>query len=267
MTLIALLAAGWAHAADSTFAGALAPGQLVGPAQRTGAAQFGGTWTGGNASSYLVTSSLAVAQRWDRTRLGSSLSLNVGRARADSNGDGHLDDRERRATPAETARRIGLEARYDRYVGDRDSLYALAGTLTDPFAGFDLRSHAQVGFSRTLRSTRAQQIVGEVGADVAREDLVDGVSPATNNVWALRTMLRASHRFNEAVTGQAQVELLENVVDLRDARLLGNAALVAKLTGTLDVRLSTQLTYDHAPVEGFVPFDQVTVATLVANFP
>jgi len=263
--ILAWLAAG-ALAAESTFAGAVAPGQLVGPAQTTVSAQFGGTWTAGNASSYLVTTALTTSRRWNRSRSTLALQANIGRARADTDGDGHLDAEERAATPAETARRLSAELRQDRYVSDRDSVYVLGGPLADPFAGFDLRSHAQVGFSRTLVSEKHRSLVVEAGADAAYEDVVDGVESGNRYVFAFRAMARGGYRFNESVTANAQVEALENVLEPTDLRILASATLAARLTTLLDVRLGTQITYDNQPVEGFVPLDQVTTASLVASF-
>ncbi len=254
-----------ALAAESTFAGAVAPGQLVGPPQSTVSAQFGGTWTAGNASSYLITTSLTTSRRWSRNRSTLALQANIGRARADTNGDGHLDAVERAATPAETARRLFAEFRQDRYVSDRDSVYLLGGPLADPFAGFDVRSHVQAGFSRTLVSEKHRSVVVEVGGDAAYEDVVDGVASGDQAVFALRAMARGSYRFNDSVSANGQIEALENVLDPADLRVLGSASLTARLTTLLDVRLGTQVTYDHQPVEGFVPFDQVTTASLVAS--
>ena len=266
MILAVLLAPLTARGADALFAGALPPGQLAGPPMSVVSAQFGGTWSSGNASGYLVTSGVSAERRWARNRVSGTLTLNLGRARVDSNGNGHLDDAEREATPVETARRSNVELRYDRYVGTRDSVYAMVGTLADPFAGFDQRMQVQAGLSRTLLRTRASTAVVEVGAHASHEDRVPGIEPATLDVYSVRATAKGTHRFNEAVSAQGQIEVLESVLEPDDVRVATNAALVATLTGSLDVRLSTQISYDNVPVEGFVPLDQVTLATLVASF-
>ncbi|MEN9787793.1 MAG: hypothetical protein RLZZ299_3057 [Pseudomonadota bacterium] len=254
-----------AWALDSSFAGASPPGQLLGPPLTTVAVQFGGNWTDGNTSTYRVTLGTQVATRWKRNRIGVSLLSDNGRARPDTDGNGRLDVAERVAEPVATARRQAAELRVDRYVADTDSVYVLGGGFTDPFAGYDLRANVQAGRSRTFVRRDAATLLGEIGVDAAREDVVPGVEPAVAWVFAVRAMVRGGVRFNPAVSADVQAEALENVASLGDLRVTGTAALTARVSPAFDVRLSTQVLYDARPVAGFLPLDRVTLASVVAN--
>ncbi len=267
MNALLLLLVARVGAADSVFAGSTAPGQLLGAPLSSLSLQFGGNWTGGNTSAYTVTTGGNLARRWDRNRVSGTLAASIGRARADANGDGHLDAVERAAAPIETARRYAAEGRYDRYVGDRDSLYTLAGAAADPFAGQDLRAHGQFGVSRNFVTARDRTLVGEAGADVAREDHVEGVDPEIAWVVAARVMVKGTYRFNPTVAAQVQAEVLDNVVAPSDLRVLSTVALGARMARRLEFQVSTQLAWDREPVEGFARLDQVTVASFVANVP
>lgn len=262
-----LLGLARAFAADSVFAGSTAPGQLLGAPVSSLSLQFGGNWTTGNTNAYTVTTGGNVARRWDRNRVSGTLAASIGRTRADADGDGHLDAAERAVAPIETARKYAAEGRYDRYVGDRDSLYALTGAAADPFAGQDLRAHGQVGFSRNFVTARDRTLVGEAGGDVAREDRVEGSEPEIAWVVAARVMAKGTYRFNPTVAAQAQIEALDNVVAPGDLRVLSTVALAARMARRLDFQVSTQLAWDRQPVEGFARLDQVTLASFVANVP
>jgi putative salt-induced outer membrane protein YdiY len=150
-------------------------------------------------------------------------------------------------------------------VGVKDSLYVLAGALIDPFAGYDLRSHEQLGYSRKLVATETTTLTGEVGLDLAQENFVDGVDPGRADVLSGRVMMGFEHAFSESVAFSEQVEVYENLLVPADVRVLNTAALSSKLSNTLSTRLSHTLTFDNVPVEGFRPLDQTTMFTLVAS--
>lgn len=261
--LFLALSAGPARAADSTFAGGAAPDK-PGTSPTTLRGELGGSWITGNARSYTIAASLAATHRWAHSRVGVALSANLGRTAVDTDGNGRIDGDERDAPGTETARRYVAEGRYDRLFGARDSAYGLLGVAVDPFAGYALRSHAQLGLSRTFRPGPSFGLVAEAGVDGARERLVEGVEPGVQWIWAARLMGRATHAFNPSVSGELQVEALENVLQPVDVRLAGTGALTAKLDTRLAIRLSTQLSFDTVPVEGFGPYDQTTMASVVA---
>ncbi|MDP2316261.1 MAG: DUF481 domain-containing protein [Pseudomonadota bacterium] len=260
-----LLLRGLAHAADPAFVGASAPGQKFAEPETHLAAELGGAFTTGNTQNYALNASLDGDHRWKRNKLALDLGANLGQSVLDTNGDGHLDDAEFAAGWAETGRKLWADARYDRFVGQKDSLYLLAGGLIDPFAGYDNRSHVQLGYSRILLESESTNVVAEVGADGAREDFVLGVEPNEAYILAARVMVGFTHKFSENVAFTDKIELYENVLAPIDVRLLNQASLTAKLTDKFSLKLSHNLTFDNQPVEGFQPLDQSTTVTFVAS--
>lgn len=260
-----ILAFTLAHAADPSFVGADLAGQAFEKPQSHLAAELGGAFTSGNTNTYNLNASVDGDHKWKRNKVGVDAGANLGRSILDTNGDGHVTEDERAAGWAETAKKVWVDARYDRYVGKKSSLYVLAGTLLDPFAGYDNRSHVQVGYSRQLLTTKRTALVAEIGADGAREDFVDGVVPEEAWVVAARAMLGLTHQFNENVLFEDKLEVYESIPALADVRVLNQAALTAKLTTKFSLKLSHNLTFDNVPVEGFQPLDHTTTVTFVAS--
>ena len=257
LALALLLAAAPAFAEDSTFAGT----QL--------SAELGTSVATGNAIFYTVAGSVAASHEWQRNKLGVVGGINIGGAKSDLDGDGLLSAAERAADYQDNVKRYFTEARYDRFFSDVDSLYVLAGAFHDPFAGYDLRSHEQLGYSRRWIKNDTTEFATEVGFDYAQEDYtqeaIDGGSEPYQDVFAARVMLGLSHKFNDNVAFTDTFEVYENVIDTKDLRLLNTAAVSATLSTKLSLKLSHSLIFDNVPVEGFVSLDQTTMATLVAN--
>jgi putative salt-induced outer membrane protein YdiY len=253
-----------AHAAAPSFVGADAAGQKFAKPESHLAAELGAAFATGNTQNYSLVASLDGDHRWKRNKLTLDLGANLGQSVLDLNGDGHLDDDERAVGWVETGRKVWVDARYDRYVGKRDSLYLLGGALLDPFAGYDTRTHVQLGYARVLVETPTTRLVAELGADGAREDFVAGVVPALATILAARGMLGLTHAFSANVSVTDTLELYENVLTPVDLRVLNQAALTARLTTKFSLKLSHTLTFDNQPVEGFGPVDQSTVVTFVA---
>jgi putative salt-induced outer membrane protein YdiY len=141
----------------------------------------------------------------------------------------------------------------------------LAGAFHDPFAGFDLRAHEQVGYSRHLVNNDRTEVRAEIGADWAQENYVDEVDPNYANVLAVRVLLGVTHEFSDSVTLSDTAEVYENVIVVDDVRILNTATLTSALSGKLSVKLTHTLIFDNVPVAGFRPLDQTTMITLVAS--
>lgn len=260
-----LLLAALAHAEESTFVGTDKPGQKFEKPEAHLSAELGGALTTGNTQTWALHATLDASYRAGRNRFALLGGANLGQSVVDSSADGHLDDAERAAGYVETARKYFADGRYDRFVGDRDSLYLLAGVLVDPFAGFDNRSHAQLGYSRILVEGDATKVVAEIGADVAREDFTDGVDPNLAYVVAARGLLGLEHKLNDNVSFTERVEVYEAVPTFADLRVLNQAAISAQLDKVFSLKVQNQLTFDNVPVEGFEALDQTTTITLVAT--
>ncbi len=267
--LALILTLGMAEAADPEFAGTDKDVADAEEPEGDLSAELGGSWTTGNTDVYTLSGGLSGSYKWDKNKLGMVAGVLLGKSRADANGDGILDEDERELERVENARKYFADARYDRFVSERSSLYLLAGALADPFAGYDLRSHEQLGVSYAIVDAESTTLLGELGIDYAQENFVDGADPDYQDVVAARVMLGLHHAFNESVALDDTLEVFENVLDVEDLRVLNKATLTAKLSDTFSLKLSHTLTLDNQPVViEAVPLrklDQTTSVTFVAS--
>ncbi len=260
-----LFLAAVAHAEDPEFVDHAEAGQKFEEPETHLSAELGGAWATGNVEYYTANGLLAASHRFERNQLTLGGGVNLGKGVSDTDGDGILSDAERGADKVEIARKYWGDARYDRFLGDEGSLYLLGGALSDIYAGYDLRSHEQLGYSRILVDSDSTDLRVELGADVAQENYVEGIDPNNAMIYAARAMASLTHQLNESVSFSDTVEAYENILDPADLRLLNEAALSTRLSDIFSVKLSNQLTYDNVPVEGYRQLDQVTLISLVAT--
>ena len=263
--MIALLLATLAFGADPEFDETDKTGAPEEAEAHLGA-ELGGQHTSGNVEFYVLSAGINSSYKWDRSKVGAVGLINVGSSRKDADGDGFLSETERAVKMSSNTKKLALDARYDFYLGDKDSIYFLAGALHDPFSGFALRTHEQLGYSRTLVSTDATKLLAEAGMDWAQEKYVDEtLDPNPRQIIAARAMVGLTHAFNDNVGLEESLEVYENVLDTVDLRLLNNAAIVTKLSDMFSLRFSNAITFDNQPVDGFRKLDQTTTVTLVAS--
>ena len=229
-------------------------------------AELGASLTTGNTDFWTVQSTLDGSHRQEANKVGLVAGALWGRAVADADEDGTLSKEEIAAGRVDNARKVYGDLRYDRYLGERkNSLYVLGGALHDPFSGYDLRTHEQLGYSRLLIDSSTTELVAEIGIDYAQEDYVDGVDPNAANILAGRAMFGLTHSLNETVGVADSVEVYENLRDFEDARVLNTASLNVALNENLGLKVSHQLTWDNVPVEGYRKLDQTAMMTVVAS--
>ena len=229
-------------------------------------AELGASLTTGNTDFWTVQSTLAGSHRAEANKVSLVTGALWGRAVVDADGDGTLSKEEVDAGRTDNARKVFGDLRYDRFLGERkNSLYVLGGALHDPFSGYDLRTHEQLGYSRLLLDDKSTELVAEVGIDYAQEDYVEGVDPNAANILAGRAMLGFQHSLNDTVGFADTVEVYENLRDFQDARILNTASLNVALNEKLALKLSHQLTWDNVPVEGYLKLDQTSMVTVVAG--
>jgi hypothetical protein len=264
--MIALLfASAVVSAAEPEFVDPAAVGQKFDEPETHLSAELGGAFATGNVNYYTVNGLLSGSHRAGRNQFALDAGVNLGKGAQDADGDGILSDAELAADKVEIARKFWGDARYDRFIGEHGSLYILGGALSDIYAGYDLRTHEQIGYSRVLVDAERTDLKVELGADVAQENYVAGVDPNFTMIYAARGMASLTHQFNDSLAFTDTVEVYENVLDLNDLRVLNEAAISAKLSDVFSVKLSNQLTFDNVPVEGFRQLDQVTLVSLVAS--
>ncbi|MEZ4317433.1 MAG: DUF481 domain-containing protein [Myxococcota bacterium] len=259
------LSLSFALAADPEFAGTVKDGKSVEKPEGHLTAEFGGALTTGNSEFYTLTAGLKSDYRWGRSKLALMGGAVAGSSRVDADADGTLSPAERSVPMQANARRIYADARYDLFLSGHDSLYVLAGAFHDPFAGYDSRTHEQLGYSRMLVKNDDTKVVAEIGVDWAQENYVELVDPNYKNIIAARGMLGLNHKFSDHVGFDDTLEVYENVIDFEDLRVLNTASLVSTLSSKLSLKLSHTLIFDNVPVTGFRKTDQTMQVTLVAS--
>ncbi len=271
MLFVALVSlTSFARAEDPLFVGTQVPAAEVAKPETNLSAELGFGWTTGNTMTYNLNVSTVASHKWGQNKLGVFGGANVAQSVLDTDANGVLSDAERTAGYAKTAQKIAIDGRYDRFFGERNSLYALAGWLTDPFTGYDFRTHGQLGYARLLVKSDKASLSGELGADVALEnytaDAVAGGAPESAVIIAARAQLDFTYKFNENVAFADKLEVYENVQLPADLRILNTASISSKLSDKFSLKLSHSLTFDNTPVtEEYQKLDQTTLATFVAS--
>jgi putative salt-induced outer membrane protein YdiY len=263
--LYALLFVSLAHGENSEFVKPEEAGKKFEKPETHLSAELGGAWVTGNTEYYTVNGKLDGSHRVGRNQFTLGAGVSLGEGIVDIDGDGRLSESERDEGWVEIARKYWADLRYDRFVGEHASLYALGGVLVDRFAGYDLRTHEQIGYSRLLVETKRTTFKAELGTDLAQENYVDGVLPNSDTIWAGRAMLSIAHAFNESLSAAEQIEAYENILDPVDLRLLNEASISARLSNSFSVKVSNTITFDNVPVEGYRKLDQITLLSLVAT--
>lgn len=270
-----------AFAEDSAFTPTKAPEAVPEVPETHLTAELGGTIASGNSNFYTVNGLVNVSHKAAKNQVSFLAGLNIGGAKpvalvsTTTGGATVTTPPPEDATYIENVRRFYGEGRYDRFLTNDDSLYVLAGAFHDRYAGYDLRAHEQIGYSRLLVHSLRTELRSELGADWAQEDYVAGTEPNYQNVVAARILVGFAHKFgkpgtepgtfDERVVISDVVEIYESVLDFEDVRMLNTAALTSTLSGKLSLKLSHSLIFDNVPVEGFEPLDQTTMVTLVAS--
>jgi len=253
-----------AQAEDSVFAGSV-PDDPAEKKETHVSAEAGGTYVTGNTAFYAFNALAKADHLWSRNKMSGQLGGTVGGSKDDTDGDGFLSEVERDGPLEESARRVFGEARYDRFLSDLDSVYALAGAFHDPWLGYDIRSHEQVGYSHLWVNTEQTQFRTEFGVDIAQEDYIESVDPPYNDVLAGRILLGLTHAFNKNVGFSETFEIYENVLDFDDVRMLNTASFTSNINAKLSLKLSNILIFDNVPIEGFAKLDTTSMVTFVAT--
>ncbi len=239
--------------------------------------ELGGTYVSGNSEFFSLQGKIDSGYRWDRNKLSFTALATLGQAKVDLDGDGILSEAERSRGFRPNAERYAGQIRYDRFLTSKDGLYVLAGAYRDTFAGFNLRSNEQVGYSRVfVDGVRTigegddaielrTEFKGEFGIDYAQEFYVAGVDPQFYQFIAAKVMLSFLHQFNTAVSFKNQITVFESLFDVADLRLLNEVSLTARLSKIMQFKVSNTIIFDNVPVTGYRKLDQTTGVTLVIS--
>jgi putative salt-induced outer membrane protein YdiY len=228
-------------------------------------AEAGGAVATGNAQYTNVSGSLKADRTVGKSKVQGLLAGFYGRSAVDGNADGRIDSDEREAGMIENARNFSAEGRYDFLLRDRSSIYVLVGALHDRFAGYQLRSHEQLGCSQTLFENESTTLKAEAGVDAAQEFYVEGTDPSRDFPISAVVKLAMDQQLRETLAFSFKAEVYQNVLEIDDLRLLTETSLTSQLNGRLSLKLTHKLSFDNQPVENFQPVDQILTAGLVVT--
>lgn len=264
--MLIMLLAGLASAQDAEFAETEKAVEEAEKPETSLSAEFGGALAAGNSAAYSLSAGIGGSHKWSTNKFTFGAGGLFGQSVADGDGDGVLSNTERDVGYVTNQQQATADVRYDRFFGDKNSVYFLAGALIDPFAGYDSRTHEQIGYSRSFINNDDTTLVGEIGFDWAQENYVADVDPNYQDIFAARGMVGFKHTFNESVSFQDTLEVYPNLVDLEDVRLLNTASLAAKLSDKLGFKTSYNLRFDNVPVSpAYRKTDHSLTASLVVT--
>lgn len=206
---------------------------------------------------------------------------------SDVNGDGAISEFEVQRVSQTTTRAWAARSRYDRFLTERNALYATGLVSADKPAGKQLVAGGQVGYSRTLVKNAVHEVVVEAGYDFSYENF-EGADNAIS-IHSARTFAGYQGKLSEdsSLSGSTEMLFNANGLDtptghadpLEDLRVHAKLGLNTKIYEDVSFRFGFTARYDNVPAprpafaipyaEGFVPaadrLDTITEATLIVN--
>jgi hypothetical protein len=230
----------------------------------------GGQWAAGNSNMLAGTVNGAVDLRREANGFGAFLVGNYGQSATGGNGE------------VANAENLQGKLRYDRYLSDSVSLFALATGRHDRFQGLDFRLNLDPGIKYLFVRETAYALWGEAGYDfqydIRRDDARVQLDAAGNPIagaplldktatdHSTRLFLGYRHSFNKEVTLQTGVEYLQSFLDSTRYRINFDALFAAKVGGGFSLGVGFGVRYDHAPLPGKKDTDTVSNLSLIYAF-
>jgi hypothetical protein len=258
----------------------------------TAKAEAGVVLSTGNSRSTTMTGS-ASAERKDKdnkfaAQIAGTFARATTRLVADLNGNMMIDPGEISETTATAARNAAAQARYDRFLTAKNSLYLTALAAIDTPAGKDFQGGGQVGYSRSLYQCNSHEILGEAGYDLSYLNLTAGGS---TTIHSARVFAGYKGKLSETTGVEASVEGLFNMNSLAIAgqtakafaatRVNASAALTTSLSSKISLSVSLGAKYNQfrtplGPIGGlpFAPgyfrlnesLDTISKVSLIVKF-
>ena len=216
------------------------------PPRREGTAEFSFVGTGGNAS----TSALGVGGEYVERPGPWVLRAKTAYVRNES-----ADE-----LKAETFAVLG---RASRTLTPRLSAFGEYGYLQDRFAGIESRNTVDSGVTFALVRPQPHQLDLDASIGYAHENRVVGENISTPHLSP-----GARYKLTLSDTADITEELYFgfSLSDADDWRTRNTVALTAKVTTLFSLKVSNNVRYVNAPVEGFETTDVITSVALVAKF-
>jgi putative salt-induced outer membrane protein len=162
-----------------------------------------------------------------------------------------------------TANAFQYAFRAERKITPRLSGFADYTYFRDEFAGVSHRNALVGGLSYKIVDTARQLFFVDGGLGYLNEQRL--VPPdVSTGVYAFGSGYRL--KLSETATFTDDLRFTGTFAEADDWRLSHVAAITARLTTLLSLKVSNSLRYAHRPVEGFDTTDTVTAIALVAKF-
>ena len=235
---------------------------------------FGALFSTGNARSTAVTGGTNFRLRRDRHQVSAAFLGNYGRAAV---GD---------AEPVDTVGNLQGRARYDIFLGERWSLFAMVTARHDPFQRLDLRLNVDPGAAFYVINRQKEQLRVEAGYDfqydvrdaetaIAYEPNGTPVYDAqgefvyldrTRITHAARLAAGYSNKLSEAFGFNTELEYLQSLLEGQRWRLNWSSSLSALLVAKLSVAATFTLRFDNDPLPRVKHLDTLSSLNLVYRF-
>ncbi|MCE9575878.1 MAG: DUF481 domain-containing protein [Deltaproteobacteria bacterium] len=215
----------------------------------TAKAEGGLIITSGNSRSTTLTGSASGERKDKDNKLALVVTGNYARATTrlvnDANGNKLIDMGELTESTATSARNASAQARYDRFLSEKNSLYLTALGAIDTPAGKDFQGGVQLGYSRGLVKTENHEVLAEVGYDLSYLNLTAG---GETTIHSARAFAGYKGKLTAATALEASLEGLFNLNSLAIAgqnadalgatRVNANTALTTSLSSKISLSVS-----------------------------
>lgn len=163
-----------------------------------------------------------------------------------------------------TAESLLFLFRAERTLTTRLSAFGEYGYLRDRFAGLEHRNQVLGGLSYKVLATARQTLSADAGIGYANEQRLVG-EDLSSAIW--NAGLGYTFKLSDTADITNDFRFSESLADAGDWRVANIAAVAAKLTSLLSLKLSNTVRYVHEPPESFDTTDTITAVALVVKFP
>lgn len=258
----------------------------------TAKAEAGLVITSGNSRTTTMTGSASAERKDKDNKLAASLTGTFARATTrlvvDGNANGAIDPGELSEATATSARNAAAQARYDRYLSEKNSLYVTALAAIDTPAGKDFQGGGQLGYSRALLTQAKHEVLAEAGYDLSYLNLTAGGS---TTIHSARLFAGYKGKLSETTALEGSLEGLFNINGIAIAgqqadafkatRVNASAALTTSLSSKISLSVSFAAKYNQfrtpiGPIGGlaFAPgfvvlndrLDTISKVSLIVKF-
>jgi putative salt-induced outer membrane protein len=237
---------------------------------------LGGLLSTGNARAASLTVAGKTRIKRKRNQFSAAFAGNYGRAALDADSD-----------PETTVGNVQGRLRYDYFVHDRISLFAMVTARHDPFQGLQARVNVDPGVAFYLIDDGHNRLWTEVGYDFqydrferdatfARDDTGEVLFDASGEPviaidrerynHAVRLFGGYENHLTEAVSFATGLEYLQSVQVARRWRVNWDVQLAAQLINRLAIGLTFTARMDNDPAPSIRKVDTITAVSLIYRF-